>query len=60
MTSSDVDKNPASKNAPKPRKPDAELRENELEEISGGFTFPNPVSPVSPHHKTPNKIQQFP
>jgi bacteriocin-like protein len=53
MTNSNADKKPASKSTPVSRKPDAELNENELEQISGGAALAKPI-------KKPNKVEQWP
>ncbi len=39
MTNSDAGKNSAEDSAPAPQKPDAELNETELEQISGGVAL---------------------
>ena len=50
MADRDAGKKPAEKNAPESRKPDAELKENELEQISGGMFL---TKPTNPHRKKP-------
>jgi len=50
MTSRDADKKPAGKNTPESHKPDIELKENELEQISGGMFL---TKPANPHRKKP-------
>jgi bacteriocin-like protein len=51
MTNKDPAKKPASENASKSHKPDAELQENELEQISGGVAL---AKPTNPRRKNPN------
>ncbi|HTJ63621.1 MAG TPA: hypothetical protein VL899_07410 [Alphaproteobacteria bacterium] len=53
MTKNDVGKKPASNTAPAARKSDAELKESELEQISGGVAL---VKPANPRRKNPNKV----
>jgi len=51
MTNRESAKKPESKKAPASQKPDAELKDNELEQISGGIEL---TKPAGPRHKKPN------
>jgi hypothetical protein len=51
MTNRDQGKKPASESAPKSPRPDAELKETELDQISGGVAL---AKPANPRRKKPN------
>ena len=54
MSNRDADNKTASKGTPVPQKPDAELQDNELDQISGG------VAMATDPTKKPNKSQNTP
>ncbi len=51
MSNRDADKKQVSKTTPASQKPDAELKDSELDQIAGGVAL---AKPTTPRHKKPN------